>query len=155
MGMTRIGICKVNSKGQICHKNALARELCECKIGEPCKLHCDYLSQPRTGPNQFVLPEIVYKSKEHVAAVAIKTDDGHQIYFRSIENEPAFKELLPKNEIVALTQTEMSVLEKVFLKKTNQEIADSLFICLATVKTHIAHLYQKIPKLKDWRSTHA
>ena len=150
--MTRIGICKVNSQGLICHNNAYAREMCSRKLGEECKLYREYLSQPRSGPGQFVLSEVVYQSKEHVAAVALKTDDGFQIYFRSIENEPAFKDLLPKDGVLQLTQSELSVLEKVLLKKSNQEIADSLFICLATVKTHIAHLYQKIPKLKEWRN---
>lgn len=152
MGKIQIGICKVKSNGQICHRNSYARQMCEIPEGGICKLFEDYLSQPRSGLGEFLLPEVVYYSKEHVAAIAMKVDDGFRIYFRSIENEPTFKDILPKGELVSLTRTEALVLEKLFLKKTNQEIAESLFISLATLKTHIAHLYQKIPKLKEWRN---
>ena len=42
-----------------------------------------------------------------------------------------------------LTRSERQVLNHILTGKTNQEIADDLFVSLATVKTHIHHIFQK------------
>lgn len=42
-----------------------------------------------------------------------------------------------------LTQKEQQVIEYVLQGKKNQEIANALFVSLATVKTHIQHIFQK------------
>lgn len=133
------------------NKNAFARALCEIPRGGLCKLYLNYLRNFHRIQGEFAFPEVIYHSKEHVAAVSLKTDSGFQIYFRSIENEPEFLNLLPKGELLELTKAEALILEKIFLKKSNREIAKDLFVSLATVKSHIAHLYQKLPQLKNWR----
>lgn len=43
-----------------------------------------------------------------------------------------------------LTQREQEILQLVIEGKTYQHIADSLFISLATVKTHVYHIYEKL-----------
>ncbi|MFW1754877.1 response regulator transcription factor [Acinetobacter wanghuae] len=42
-----------------------------------------------------------------------------------------------------LTRSERQVLSHILTGKKNQEIADDLFVSLATVKTHIYHIFQK------------
>jgi len=42
-----------------------------------------------------------------------------------------------------LTRSERQVLNLILTSKKNQEIADALFVSLATVKTHIHHIFQK------------
>lgn len=42
-----------------------------------------------------------------------------------------------------LTRSERQVLHHILTGKKNQEIADDLFVSLATVKTHIYHIFQK------------
>lgn len=42
-----------------------------------------------------------------------------------------------------LTRSERQVLNHILTGKKNQEIADDLFVSLATVKTHIYHIFQK------------
>ncbi|SFJ76700.1 response regulator transcription factor [Thermoflavimicrobium dichotomicum] len=44
----------------------------------------------------------------------------------------------------ALTAREMQILKLVAEGKTNQEIADALFISIRTVKTHITHILDKL-----------
>lgn len=46
--------------------------------------------------------------------------------------------------ISPLTERELEVLNHVSNGRTNQEVADELFISLATVKTHINHIYDKL-----------
>ncbi|WOE32418.1 MULTISPECIES: response regulator transcription factor [unclassified Acinetobacter] len=45
--------------------------------------------------------------------------------------------------IKLLTRSEREVLTLILTGKKNQEIADALFVSLATVKTHIYHIFQK------------
>ena len=47
-------------------------------------------------------------------------------------------------EVEALTQREREVIEQLCLGKTNQQIADSLFISLQTVKDHTHRIYTKV-----------
>jgi two-component system, NarL family, response regulator LiaR len=49
--------------------------------------------------------------------------------------------LLPHEE---LTEREMEVLKHIAEGKTNQEIADELFIALKTVKTHVSNILSKL-----------
>lgn len=42
-----------------------------------------------------------------------------------------------------LTRSERLVLALILKGKKNQEIADELFVSLATIKTHLHHIFQK------------
>ena len=43
-----------------------------------------------------------------------------------------------------LTKRELEVLKQVVDGRTNQEIADGLFISIETVKTHMRHIMEKL-----------
>jgi DNA-binding CsgD family transcriptional regulator len=45
---------------------------------------------------------------------------------------------------LALSTRELEVLQLMALGKSNQEIADSLFLSLNTIKTHSSHLFEKM-----------
>jgi DNA-binding NarL/FixJ family response regulator len=49
-----------------------------------------------------------------------------------------------KTELESLSNTEFSVLKLVSEGKTNQEIADQLFISVHTVKKHISNIFKKL-----------
>lgn len=50
---------------------------------------------------------------------------------------------LPDDMTKILTRSERQILNHILTGKKNQEIADDLFVSLATVKTHIYHIFQK------------
>lgn len=54
-----------------------------------------------------------------------------------------------------LSKREMDVLEKVCLGYSNQQIADSLFISLATVKTHVSSILLKFNVKRRTQLLHA
>lgn len=54
---------------------------------------------------------------------------------------------LPKEEVLAqlgITPREMDVLEQMAQGKSNQEIADTLFVSVNTVKTHLSNVFSKL-----------
>jgi len=64
---------------------------------------------------------------------------------RKIKNESKHK-VAPENDYSSrknLTKKEQEVLELIIAGKTNQEIANKLFVELSTIKTHVNNLYRK------------
>ena len=65
----------------------------------------------------------------------------------NIEKRTIDINLAEKISIVAqhyhLTKREYEIVSLLFEEKSNQEIADELYISLATLKTHVHHIYQK------------
>ena len=49
-----------------------------------------------------------------------------------------------KSSLDCLSNTELNILKLVSEGKTNQEIADSLFISVHTVKKHISNIFKKL-----------
>lgn len=62
-----------------------------------------------------------------------------QDYFSHAENVITFPEHITRH----LTRSERQVLTLILTGKKNQEIADELFVSLATIKTHLHHIFQK------------
>ena len=55
---------------------------------------------------------------------------------------------------LGITDREYQVLELLAAGRSNQEIADGLFVSANTVKTHIAHLYDKLDVSRRTQAIH-
>ncbi|WP_407502114.1 response regulator transcription factor [Acinetobacter baumannii] len=58
-------------------------------------------------------------------------------------NKQNMTSYLPNHITQNLTRSEKQVLNLILTGKKNQEIADELFVSIATVKTHLHHIFQK------------
>jgi DNA-binding CsgD family transcriptional regulator len=70
-------------------------------------------------------------------------------YFRYLDNGPQITESnsLPESELVSkfqISKRELDIIHLVCSGKSNQEIADTLFISLGTVKDHLYNIYKKV-----------
>lgn len=71
------------------------------------------------------------------------SDSIQKIIFESyLQQESGDKKSAPKN--TELTKRELEVLKEVATGKTNQEVADTLFISIKTVETHKSHILDKL-----------
>jgi len=89
--------------------------------------------------------------------------DGHLCHFHRFEDSPnkkltviksknkEYKDILNQLSHSTLTDREKEIALLLFKQKTNAEIIESLLISKATLKTHINHIYKKIPSLKNLR----
>lgn len=64
----------------------------------------------------------------------------------ALDTTPPVQELAFGDQLVSfgLSKRETEILEQINLGKSNQEIADELFISLSTVKSHVSNLYSKL-----------
>jgi len=72
------------------------------------------------------------KPKTVIVEKAVLVDSAH-----FLANEEALKE-------TGISQRELEVLQLMVAGKSNQEIADQLFVSLNTVKTHLKNLFEKL-----------
>ena len=49
-----------------------------------------------------------------------------------------------KNRPIALSEREFEVLQQIYEGKTNQQMAEHLFVSVNTIKTHITSIYTKL-----------
>jgi DNA-binding NarL/FixJ family response regulator len=61
-----------------------------------------------------------------------------------IEKNSKDLNLIDKSSLDCLSNTELNILKLVSEGKTNQEIADNLFISVHTVKKHISNIFKKL-----------
>ncbi|MFQ5350721.1 MAG: response regulator transcription factor [Thermoanaerobaculia bacterium] len=65
-----------------------------------------------------------------------------------------FERNLRAIDTLGITEREVEVLELLAQGQSNQEIGDSLFVSLNTVKTHLAHLYEKLEVSRRTQAIH-
>ena len=71
-----------------------------------------------------------------------------KLQIKSIVNKPSIQgtdlERINESLVNPLSARELEVVERIFTNKTNQEIADELFVSINTIKTHLKNIYAKL-----------
>ncbi len=93
-----------------------------------------------------VTEELLFQSISHFIFFLINT--GLSVYFvYTVKYEPISQSAPPSREAFiekfVLTARESEIIREIYSGKTNQEIADALFVTLQTIKDHTSRIYQK------------
>jgi len=81
------------------------------------------------------------RPKTHIVKETVVVEKEVMVYRQSAETFIPDDELIKK---LGLSQREMEVLQLMAAGKTNQEIADHLFLSLNTIKTHTSRMFEKL-----------
>lgn len=83
-------------------------------------------------------------SAMQIADAIRKTNKGESVLDAKVQGQmiSAFTAEIPLHQ--ALTNRELEILQLMSSGKTNQQIAESLFITIKTVKTHVSHILSKL-----------
>lgn len=141
-------VCKKNQFYTVKEQNIACKKLCGNKLGMKCTTDCmlytESLSHKKGWDNGIKVFEnklihdeyfdIVYIiEKKSFTSLLIPLKKKHQKIIRYFKRYP-------------LSNREAEVLNLKVKGHTNHEICERLFISLGTLKTHINHIYKKVPK---------
>lgn len=143
-------ICSKSISGRVLYQNSACEKVCGIRTALVCTDGCMKLTAPsRTqsiplegielykGQKLFEDPRTfdiaIIKNNTQMITLALPLDDRIEVV------EQAKRKC-------HLTHRETEIMEKILAKKTRQEILLELGISKATLKTHINHLYKKLPK---------
>ena len=90
-------------------------------------------------------PEVILQAIENAAAGTLHLSSEHTTRVMA-----GVRSNRPK-----LTPRELQVLELLGTGKTNSQIADTLFVSEATVKTHLVHIFEKLDVATRGQAVHA
>jgi DNA-binding NarL/FixJ family response regulator len=79
-----------------------------------------------------------------IAIIGLIVYFGEFRFEYKIEKNPKDLSEINKSSLDCLSNTELNILKLVSEGKTNQEIADNLFISVHTVKKHISNIFKKL-----------
>lgn len=142
-----LGVCVKDAQGKVLSQNEKCKNICGSRINEICKDGCmkDYtlrdesevlVEAPKTINN--------VQGLEQVCDAVVINSGSNIITFLFSRQEQIEAELLMFKKF-GLTKMEQSVARMLLEGLTNKEIAERLFISVATIKTHINNLYRKLP----------
>lgn len=147
-----LGVCIKNTKGEVLSQNEICRGVCGDRLTEICKDGCmkEYSIPDESEAVLEAISTIHNIHEGDVACDAVVIHTGSNIvtllYLRGRQIDLEV-EMFRK---MGLTEAEQAIVLLILDGLSNREIAKRLFISLSTVKTHINHIYGKLPeKLRD------
>lgn len=148
MSYKNCGVCKLDKGGFVLHQNKFARAICPHKKGDKCEA-IDFTNI--NDEEGFQDKGVLIIDKVRIDHVVLPTDSGFTVFLCDVSDQ--LDQVAPEEQLKSLTKAECIILNKILKKESNSEIADSLCIAASTLKTHLSHIYQKLPCLLKWRKT--
>lgn len=141
------GVCIKDTQGKVLSQNDRCEDICGARVGEICHDGCmkDYPLQ--VGADTLVAPpqtiHNVHGSAESCDAVVIRT--GSNIITLLFSRQSQIESELAMFERIGFSKMEKAIALLLLDGLSNKDIANKLFISVATVKTHVNNLYKKLP----------
>lgn len=143
--LENIAVCKKTQAGQVISQNEKCISICGNRQGQTCSDNCMHVHKsrnPRQTPGTNRYEYISINGKEYDI---LMLDDGNLLTTLLLEltektsvNQKFFGQF-------NLTKREKEIVDLLLRKKTNKSISDELCISPATLKTHINHIFKKVP----------
>ena len=152
-----LGICLKNRSKKIIFQNVLCKQICGNKMRQLCG-NCAFpspkqrsLLEPRSSTSSTRNPNRYISNQLCDVHQFIEKKNKELILFKPIQYNPA--SYLALFRLNKFTNREIEIGLFIIENKSNAEIQKQLNISKSTLKTHLNHIYQKLPDLKAFRSS--
>lgn len=158
--LKRVGLCLKDSDGRVLSQNAICLKICGNYIGQICDKAC--MREGAIPPGEirhevFIAPQ---SPRDAPPIDSILWNDGEHLLTFLLDRLPALDHLRAQlsPHIARLTATESNILESLLNGSSNRQLAGTLHISPATLKTHLNNMYRKLPAataraLRRWRQS--
>lgn len=140
-----LGVCIRDESGMVLHQNPVSKNLCGDQTGLDCGL-CNVDSE--TLSPLSLQPEIQIAGHACQGVTFHKNGTITTLFSTRAQDNDA---LIQRLKTCNLTAKEAQVAQLVLSGKPNHDICQALKIKESTLKTHLNHLYQKAPFMKNKR----
>jgi DNA-binding CsgD family transcriptional regulator len=144
------GVCIRDAESKVLFQNAVCKQKCGPKDGQVCRDGCMTLGNPQPGVTEA--PEAIRFFRRAPLStglsdvIRIDGPDRLTTIFQPLDTE--LEDLRARMRQAGLSKREQEVADLAFQGRSNREIAATLFISRATLKTHLNAIYRKLPELK-------
>lgn len=144
--LEKVAICKKTTNGEVLSQNDLCVAICGHRKGKICTDNCMHEHKTRNtrktqGTNRY--ENVVINGKEYDI---LMLDDGELLTTLLFDLTEKNKADIVFFQQFNLTEREMEIVELLMKRNSNVTIADKLCISLPTLKTHINHIFKKVPR---------
>lgn len=143
----KVGLCIKTLDRTVLFQNSLCKQICGDVTGKTCSTGC--MDGLALHPEDPVLDEGVrvrtgIQSNGHLIDAVLLND---QEFLTTIfyDKQDLVERKMESVKSLSLTRMEKRVLQLLLEGRSNKEIVDTLCISLSTVRTHLNHIYQKLP----------
>lgn len=143
----KVGVCIKNENGVVLEQNDECTKICGNRQGKICADGCmahgsESPKAPRT--DSFRSMKNIFPQGRSVDAVVI--NNNHQITTLLFDQTQSKEKKLELLNSFGLTPSEQAIVEMVVNGSTNREIAAKFGIAKSTLKSHLSHIYSKLPE---------
>ena len=150
---SKIGICIKKKDHTVIHQNSDCIDICGIQYGKVCNFGCmGLLEKMNSDTLNSRSIELLQRSKvkDQLCDIAI-INDGDHLFTLLLDIKNRVEVDYHLFEEYGLTSRELEVVKLRLEGRSNAEISEQLFVAKSTLKTHLNHIYQKLPSnLKLW-----
>ena len=150
-----LGICSTDANKLVLFQNNICKEICGNQTSEVCNICTNFTYNNKQNYSISFLPKLHFCKRQTFP------NGTCDVYKLSEKNYKELTILIPVSKFLnkylhllknkKFTPREIEVAILILDHKSNAEIQDELFISKSTLKTHLNHMYLKLPDLKSFR----
>ena len=152
--VTAVGICVKKIDQTVNFQNENCLKVCGNQNGKICDFGCIKIlnrknSEILNSPGMDLLPRSTIKGE---LCDVVVINDGQNLFSILLNLKDKIKIDFDYFKDFDFTQRELEVIKLRLEGKSNSEVCEILFIAKSTLKTHLNHIYQKLPSnIRLWK----